>query len=138
MRAHKMEVADACDMFARKRQRGVCILSSIRTVTNINLRQWTSPGFVVTLHKRFGTLSFSGSLLLPLVASDLTIYLANGQGQVVGGSVVGILVASGLVVIMVLLLLCSSLVAWNWCCWWWWCKCRSLVRKGGGRERVGN
>ncbi|TKY63758.1 AT-hook motif nuclear-localized protein 18 [Spatholobus suberectus] len=36
----------------------------------------------------------------PLAASGLAIYLAGGQGQVVGGSVVGPLVASGPVVIM--------------------------------------
>ncbi|TKY55399.1 AT-hook motif nuclear-localized protein 18 [Spatholobus suberectus] len=93
MRTHMMEVADGCDIvesvseFARKRQRG-------------------ATGFfraVVTLHGRFEILSLSGSFLpppAPPVASGLTIYLAGGQGQVVGGSVVGTLVASGPVVIM--------------------------------------
>ncbi|QCD81243.1 AT-hook motif nuclear-localized protein 26-like [Vigna unguiculata] len=109
MRTHMMEVADGCDIvdsvseFARKRQRGVCILSGTGTVTNVTLRQPASSGAVVTLHGRFEILSLSGSFLpppAPPAASGLTIYLAGGQGQVVGGSVVGTLVASGPVVIM--------------------------------------
>ncbi|KAJ6955224.1 hypothetical protein NC652_006616 [Populus alba x Populus x berolinensis] len=86
-----MEIASGCDImesvstFARRRQRGVCILSGTGTVTNVTLKQPASPGAVVTLHGR---------------SSGLTIYLAGGQGQVVGGSVVGPLLASGPVVIM--------------------------------------
>ncbi|KAI3743896.1 hypothetical protein L1987_56963 [Smallanthus sonchifolius] len=77
LRSHVMEVANGCDIqesissFATRRQRGVCILS--------------------------------GSFLPPPAspaASGLTIYLAGGQGQVVGGGVVGPLLASGPVVIM--------------------------------------
>ncbi|KAF3559006.1 hypothetical protein F2Q69_00010739 [Brassica cretica] len=66
----------------------------------------TVPGggsSVVNLHGRFEILSLSGSFLpppAPPAASGLTIYLAGGQGQVVGGSVVGPLMASGPVVIM--------------------------------------
>ncbi|KAK1305753.1 putative DNA-binding protein ESCAROLA [Acorus calamus] len=109
MRAHVMEVANGCDVgesvatFARRRQRGVCILSGTGTVVNVTLRQPASPGSVVTLHGRFEILSLSGSFLpppAPPAATGLTIYLAGGQGQVVGGSVVGALVASGPVVIM--------------------------------------
>ena len=109
MRTHMMEVADGYDIvesvseFARKRQRGICIMSGTGTVTNVTLRQPASSGSVVTLHGRFEILSLSGSFLpppAPPAASGLTIYLAGGQGQVVGGSVVGTLVASGPVVIM--------------------------------------
>ncbi|KAL6125999.1 hypothetical protein ACLB2K_074050 [Fragaria x ananassa] len=109
LRSHVMEVANGCDImdsvstFARRRQRGVCILSGSGTVTNVTLRQPASPGAVVTLHGRFEILSLSGSFLpppAPPVASGLTIYLAGGQGQVVGGCVVGPLLASGPVVIM--------------------------------------
>ncbi|KAI4356817.1 hypothetical protein L6164_000805 [Bauhinia variegata] len=104
-----MEIANGCDImesvstFARRRQRGVCILSGTGTVTNVTLRQPASPGAVVTLHGRFEILSLSGSFLpppAPPAASGLAIYLAGGQGQVVGGSVVGPLLASGPVVIM--------------------------------------
>ncbi|KAJ7962230.1 AT-hook motif nuclear-localized protein [Quillaja saponaria] len=109
LRSHVMEITNGCDImecvstFARRRQRGVCILSGSGTVTNVTLRQPASPGAVVTLHGRFEILSLSGSFLpppAPPAASGLTIYLAGGQGQVVGGSVVGSLLASGPVVIM--------------------------------------
>ncbi|CAI9093846.1 OLC1v1029433C1 [Oldenlandia corymbosa var. corymbosa] len=109
LRTHVMEVADGCDImesmanFARRRQRGVCIMSGTGTVTNVTLRQPASPGAVVTLHGRFEILSLAGSFLpppAPPAATSLTIYLAGGQGQVVGGSVVGQLMASGPVVIM--------------------------------------
>lgn len=109
LKTHVMEVADGCDVvesvnnFARRRQRGVCIMSGTGTVTNVTLRQPASPGAVVTLHGRFEILSLAGSFLpppAPPAASGLTIYLAGGQGQVVGGSVVGALIASGPVVIM--------------------------------------
>ena len=109
LRSHVMEIANGCDImdslttFARRRQRGICILSGGGTVTNVTLRQPASPGAVVTLHGRFEILSLSGSFLpppAPPAASGLTIYLAGGQGQVVGGGVVGPLLASGPVVIM--------------------------------------
>ncbi|EXB52668.1 hypothetical protein L484_022445 [Morus notabilis] len=109
LRSHVMEIANACDVmdsmsaFARRRQRGICVLSGTGTVTNVTLRQPASPGAVVSLHGRFEILSLSGSFLpppAPPAASGLTIYLAGGQGQVVGGSVVGPLMASGPVVIM--------------------------------------
>ncbi|OVA07715.1 protein of unknown function DUF296 [Macleaya cordata] len=109
LRAHVMEIANGCDVgesvaaFARRRQRGVCILSGSGTVTNVTLRQPAAPGAIVTLHGRFEILSLSGSFLPPPAppsATGLTIYLAGGQGQVVGGSVVGQLLASGPVVIM--------------------------------------
>ncbi|CAN4099691.1 unnamed protein product [Withania somnifera] len=98
LRTHIIEVAEGCDVmesvsnFSRRRQRGVSIMSGTGNVTNI-----------ITLHGRFEILSLSGSFLpppAPPAASGLTIYLAGGQGQVVGGSVVGALMASGPVVIM--------------------------------------
>ncbi|KAM6556993.1 hypothetical protein CsatB_004012 [Cannabis sativa] len=109
LRTHVMEIADGCDIvdsvatFARRRQRGVCIMSGTGTVTNVTLRQPASPGAIVTLHGRFEILSLAGSFLpppAPPAATGLTIYLAGGQGQVVGGSVVGTLIASGPVVVM--------------------------------------
>lgn len=109
LKTHVMEVADGCDIlesvsnFARRRQRGVCIMSGTGTVTNVTLRQPASSSSVVTLHGRFEILSLAGSFLpppAPPAASGLTIYLAGGQGQVVGGSVVGTLIASGPVVII--------------------------------------
>ncbi|KAE8794201.1 AT-hook motif nuclear-localized protein 23-like [Hordeum vulgare] len=60
-------------------------------------------GSVVTLHGRFEILSLSGAFLLspcPPGATGLVVYLAGGQGQVVGGTVIGELVASGPVMVV--------------------------------------
>lgn len=109
LRAHVLEIASGCDVcdtvanFARRRQRGICVLSGSGTVMNVTLRQPAAPGATVTLHGRFEILSLSGSFLPPPAppgATGLTIYLAGGQGQVVGGSVVGALIASGPVTVM--------------------------------------
>ncbi|CAK9328502.1 unnamed protein product [Citrullus colocynthis] len=109
LRSHLIEISTASDIvdslaaFARRRQRGVCILSATGTVANVTLRQPASPGAVITLHGRFEILSLSGSFLpppAPPAASGLTVYLAGGQGQVVGGNVIGPLSASGPVIIM--------------------------------------
>ncbi|XP_048447562.1 AT-hook motif nuclear-localized protein 23-like [Pyrus x bretschneideri] len=109
LRAHILEVGNGCDVFdcvatyARRRQRGICILSGSGTVTNVTLRQPAAAGAVVTLHGRFEILSLSGSFLPPPAppgATSLTIFLAGGQGQVVGGSVVGELTAAGPVIVI--------------------------------------
>lgn len=109
LRAHILEVGSGADVFdcvatyARRRQRGICILSGNGTVTNVSLRQPSAAGAVVTLHGRFEILSLSGSFLPPPAppgATSLTIYLAGGQGQVVGGSVVGELTAAGPVIVI--------------------------------------
>ncbi|WOL13043.1 hypothetical protein Cni_G21812 [Canna indica] len=108
LRSHVMEIAGGCDIvesvstYARRRQRGVCVLSGSGTVNNVTLRQPASASAVVTLQGRFEILSLSGSFLPPPAPTEggLTIYLAGGQGQIVGGSVVGALIASGPVIIM--------------------------------------
>ncbi|KAI0520294.1 hypothetical protein KFK09_007766 [Dendrobium nobile] len=109
LRAHILEIGGGCDVFdcvasyARKRQRGICVLSGSGTVTNVILRQPSSSGSVVTLHGRFEILSLSGSFLPPPAppgATSLSIFLAGGQGQVVGGNVVGALYAAGPVIVI--------------------------------------
>ncbi|KAI8031132.1 AT-hook motif nuclear-localized protein 20 [Camellia lanceoleosa] len=109
LRSHVMEVSNGSDVaesiaqFARRRQRGVCVLSASGTVTNVTLRQPSAPGSVMALHGRFEILSLTGSFLpgpAPPGSTGLTIYLAGGQGQVVGGSVVGSLVAAGPVMVI--------------------------------------
>ncbi|KAG2576888.1 AT-hook motif nuclear-localized protein 23-like [Panicum virgatum] len=115
LRAHILEVATGCDVFealtayARRRQRGVCVLSAAGTVANVTLRQpqssQTGPASpaVATLHGRFEILSLVGSFLPPPAppgATSLAAFLAGGQGQVVGGSVAGALIAAGPVVIV--------------------------------------
>ncbi|KAI3965188.1 hypothetical protein MKX01_027679 [Papaver californicum] len=109
LRAHILEVGNGCDVFdcvstyARRRQRGICILSGSGIVTNVSLRQPATAGAIVTLHGRFEILSLSGSFLPPPAppgATSLSVFLAGGQGQVVGGNVVGALIAAGPVIVI--------------------------------------
>ncbi|XVF44666.1 hypothetical protein PTKIN_Ptkin02bG0142500 [Pterospermum kingtungense] len=110
LRSHVLEVssgsdiADSVSNYARRRGRGVCVLGGTGAVTNVTLRQPAAPaGSVITLHGRFEILSLTGTSLPPPAppgAGGLTIYLAGGQGQVVGGIVAGPLMASGPVVLM--------------------------------------
>ncbi|XP_021296160.1 AT-hook motif nuclear-localized protein 15-like [Herrania umbratica] len=109
LRSHVLEITSGSDIaecianFAQRRHRGVSVLSGSGIVTNVTLRQPAAPGGVITLHGRFEILSLSGAFLpspSPPGATGLTVYLAGGQGQVVGGSVVGALVASGPVMVI--------------------------------------
>ncbi|PSR92911.1 AT-hook motif nuclear-localized protein [Actinidia chinensis var. chinensis] len=112
LRSHVMEVASGSDVvesianFARRRQKGVCVLSASGTVTNVTIRhsQPSVPGgAVMALHGRFEILSLTGAFLpgpSPPGSTGLTIYLAGGQGQVVGGGVVGPLVAAGPIMVI--------------------------------------
>ncbi|THU44344.1 hypothetical protein C4D60_Mb02t06420 [Musa balbisiana] len=110
LRAHILEVGSGCDVFdciatyACRRQRGVSVLSGSGAVTNVTLRQPPSAGTpVVSLHGHFEILSLSGSFLPPPAppgATTLTIFLVGGQGQVIGGSVVGELIAAGPVMVI--------------------------------------
>ncbi|KAK9283236.1 hypothetical protein L1049_011472 [Liquidambar formosana] len=109
LRSHVLEISSGSDIaesiatFANRRHRGVSVLSGSGIVTNVNLRQPAAPGGVITLHGRFEILSLSGAFLpapSPPGATGLTVYLAGGQGQVVGGIVAGPLVASGPVMVI--------------------------------------
>ncbi|MCO5548121.1 hypothetical protein L7F22_001579 [Adiantum nelumboides] len=109
LRAHVLEIASTCDVahcvasFARARHRGLCVLTASGSVSNVTLRQPAAPGSSVTLQGSFDILSLSGAFLphpCPSSATGLTVYLAGSQGHVVGGSVVGSLVAAGPVVVI--------------------------------------
>ncbi|KAJ0034369.1 AT-hook motif nuclear-localized protein 20-like [Pistacia vera] len=109
LRSHVMEVGGGADVvecvaqFARRRQRGVCVLSGSGSVANVTLRQPASPGAVMALPGRFEILSLTGAFLpgpAPPGSTGLTVYLAGGQGHVVGGTVVGQLVAAGPVMVI--------------------------------------
>ncbi|KAL3679204.1 hypothetical protein R1sor_022160 [Riccia sorocarpa] len=109
MRPHVLEVAGGSDVgesvatFARRKQRGVCVLGGSGTVANVTLRQPATQGATVTFHGRFDILSLSGAFLPPPAppnAAGLTIALAGATGQVVGGTVVGGLQAAGPVVVI--------------------------------------
>nr|XP_043615422.1 AT-hook motif nuclear-localized protein 15 [Erigeron canadensis] len=109
LRSHVLEITNGSDIndcistFARRRHRGVSVLSGSGIVTNVTLRQPAAPGGVLSLQGRFEILSLSGAFLpttAPPGATGLTVYLAGGQGQVVGGTVVGQLIASGPVMVI--------------------------------------
>lgn len=110
LRSHVLEISSGADIvdslsnYARRRGRGICVLSGSGTVANVSLRQPASPpASVLTLHGRFEILSLCGKVLPPPAppgVGGLSIFLSGGQGQVVGGRVVGPLVASGPVVLM--------------------------------------
>jgi predicted DNA-binding protein with PD1-like motif len=110
MRSHVLEIASGADIvdaiagFSRRRQRGVSVLSGTGAVTNVTLRQPAGAGAAaVALRGRFEILSMSGAFLpapAPPGATGLAVYLAGGQGQVVGGSVMGELIASGPVMVI--------------------------------------
>ncbi|KAJ7548753.1 hypothetical protein O6H91_07G025400 [Diphasiastrum complanatum] len=110
MRPHVLEIAGGCDVgetlatFARRRQRGLCVLGGSGTVANVTLRQLAAPGSTVTFHGRFEILSLSGAFLpppAPVAVAGLTVALAGSQpGQVLGGSVVGQLMAASPVLVI--------------------------------------
>ncbi|XVF83727.1 hypothetical protein PTKIN_Ptkin16aG0515000 [Pterospermum kingtungense] len=110
LRSHVLEITSGSDIaeclakFSQRRQCGVSVLSGSGIVTNVTLRQPAAPGGVITLHGRFEILSLSGAFLpapSPAGATGLTVYLAGGQGQVVGGRGVETLIASGPVMVIV-------------------------------------
>ncbi|KAI6668944.1 hypothetical protein NL676_003829 [Syzygium grande] len=109
LRSHILEISSGSDIsesianFAQRRHRGVSVLSGSGIVTNVTLRQPTAPGGVIALQGRFEILSLNGAFLpapSPPGATGLTVYLSGGQGQVVGGTAVGPLVASGPVMVV--------------------------------------
>ncbi|XP_028792658.1 AT-hook motif nuclear-localized protein 15-like [Neltuma alba] len=109
LRSHMLEIGSGSDVaesiatFANRRHLGVSVLSGSGIVTNVTLRRPGAPGGVITFDGRFEILSLSGAFLpaaSPPRGPGLTVYLAGGQGQVVGGTVEGSLVASGPVMVI--------------------------------------
>ncbi|XXG61079.1 hypothetical protein AAC387_Pa04g2824 [Persea americana] len=102
-----LDVVDAITRFARRRNTGLCILTGTGTVANVTLRHPTSPT-TVCFHGRFEILSISATFLPPSSSSPslsslphgFTVSLVGAQGQIVGGSVAGSLLAAGTVVIV--------------------------------------
>ncbi|KAG8075247.1 hypothetical protein GUJ93_ZPchr0006g46129 [Zizania palustris] len=99
LHSHIMEVAPGVDVaacvaeYARRRGRGVCLLGASGAVADVAVRGAAAP-----LPGRFELLSMTGTVLPPPAppgASGLSVLLSAGQGQVIGGCVVGPLVAAG-------------------------------------------
>lgn len=103
LRSHVLEIGSGSDVyeclaaFVRRRRCGVSVVSGSGVVKDVTLRQPAAPDGVISLQGRFEILSLSGTFLpepAPPGATRLTVFLAGGQGQVVGGAVVGALMAS--------------------------------------------
>ncbi|CAJ1961173.1 unnamed protein product [Sphenostylis stenocarpa] len=86
--------------FARRKERGYCVLSATGNIRNATLQQSLIPDTVMTVEGEMQILSLSGSFLAGATPPDLSVHLAGGKGQVVGGKVVGPLVASGTVIVI--------------------------------------
>jgi predicted DNA-binding protein with PD1-like motif len=101
LHSHILEVPPGADVaacvaeYARRRGRGVCVLGASGAVADVVVRGAAGP-----LPGRFELLSMTGTVLpppAPAEASGLAVLLSAGQGQVVGGCIVGPLVAAGTV-----------------------------------------
>lgn len=109
MRVHVMEVPTGHDVvesisqFVRRRTVDIIVTSGCGTVACAAIR---SPiGSTLQLRGPFEIVSLSGSILSPPCLTTtvwLTVHLANGQGQMVGGAAVGPLVALGPVMVIAL------------------------------------
>ncbi|KAK7258867.1 hypothetical protein RIF29_24455 [Crotalaria pallida] len=108
-RSHAIEFSSGVDIaesllrFARTHQRGLCVLSATGTVIDITLRQ--ASGSITLLHGQFDIISLAGMFFpprsVPPRLTTITIVLAHGLGQMIGGALVGPLWASGPVMVTV-------------------------------------
>ncbi|PSS31585.1 AT-hook motif nuclear-localized protein [Actinidia chinensis var. chinensis] len=97
------DVAESVARFCRRNSLGLCVLNASGAVANVSLRQPTTPGSAVTFHGRFDILSLSATILppgAPPVGSGFTISFAGPQGQIIGGAVVGPLLAAATVYVV--------------------------------------
>ncbi|XP_047074235.1 AT-hook motif nuclear-localized protein 29-like [Lolium rigidum] len=101
LHSHILEVPPGADVvacvaeYARRRGRGVCVLGASGAVADVAVRGAAGP-----IPGRLELLSMTGTVLpppAPAEASGLAVLLSAGQGQVVGGCIVGPLVAAGTV-----------------------------------------
>ncbi|KAK9229808.1 hypothetical protein WN944_022774 [Citrus x changshan-huyou] len=94
------------DVRERRKNIGIFVLTGSGTVANVTLLQPSAtPGSTITFHWRFDILSISATFLPQNAAYSplpniFVISLAGPQGQIVGGSVVGPLLAVGTVFVV--------------------------------------
>ncbi|CAJ2652176.1 unnamed protein product [Trifolium pratense] len=95
------DVVEAIARFSNRRKTSLCVLTGSGTVSNVTLRQISAPpGTTVTFHGHFNILSISATFFSmsepsPPIQKEFSISLAGPQGQIVGGFVVGRLLAVG-------------------------------------------
>lgn len=93
--------------FSQQGPRAICILSANGVISSVTLRQPDSSGGTLTYEGRFEILSLSGSFMPSESggtrnrSGGMSVSLASPDGRVVGGAVVGLLVAAGPVQIVV-------------------------------------
>ncbi|XP_047326589.1 AT-hook motif nuclear-localized protein 17-like [Impatiens glandulifera] len=111
MSPYILELPGGCDVvssvnrFCRRRNTGLCVLTGSGVVANVTIRQPSTSASAVTFQGRFDVLSLSATILPPsadavmagAAANGFTISLGGPQGQVIGGMVVGPLLAAGTV-----------------------------------------
>jgi predicted DNA-binding protein with PD1-like motif len=98
-----VDVGKTLETFARRHQLGVFILSGTGMVSNVTLRRPAAPAGMVTYAGPLQIISLSGAFLHNTEnqeATGMTVCLADVQGVIVAGSVVGSLVAFGHVFVM--------------------------------------
>lgn len=103
------DIVEAIARFSNRTKTGLCILTGSGTVANVTLRQPSAPpGTTVIFHGRFNILSISATFFVPSESSpstppihkEFSISLAGPQGQIIGGFVVGRLLAAGTVFVI--------------------------------------
>lgn len=95
-----IDIIDSIYRFCGNQNMGLCILNGSGTVTNVTLKQPSiNPAdSTITFHGSFNILSISATIIpsdFSRVANGFSISLAGPQGQVVGGPVIGPLLAAG-------------------------------------------
>lgn len=86
--------------FAQQGPRAICILSANGAISNVTLGQPDSSGGTMTYEGRFELLSLSGSFMPTdsggsrSRSGGMSVSLASPDGRVIGGGVVGLLVAA--------------------------------------------
>ncbi|CAA7390921.1 unnamed protein product [Spirodela intermedia] len=95
------DIASKIMSFSQQGPRAVCILSASGVVSTVTLRQPASSGGTVTYEGRFEILGLSGSFLVTdegggsrSRSGSLSISLSSPDGRVIGGGVVGLLIAA--------------------------------------------
>lgn len=98
------DVADNITRFCKRRGTALSVLTASGAVASVTLRQpAATPGATVTFHGRFEVLSLSATVYpagAPPGTGGFSISLAGPQGQIVGGLVVGPLVAAATVFVV--------------------------------------
>ncbi|CAI9291722.1 unnamed protein product [Lactuca saligna] len=125
MSPYVLEISDGSDIVAaitqlcNHRTTGLCVLSGSGTVANVSFQQPTTTTTAITFHGRFNLLSISATILPSSVttgsfggsegitdilsrlpATRFSVSLAGPQGQTIGGTVSGPLIAAGTVYII--------------------------------------